>query len=96
MHLLLSRLRDLRDKIPFYLCKTGDFLDAAHSLLFPVNSLACCTACRLTPFQFEVYLKMFRTGSVPTGKDIQEPAPWITTGKCNFLLSNVWNLNYSF
>lgn len=89
MHLLLSRLRDLRDKIPFYLCKTGDFLDAAHSLLFPVNSLACCTACRLTPFQFEVYLKMFRTGSVPTGKDIQEPAPWITTGKCNFLLSNI-------
>ncbi|XP_074914661.1 uncharacterized protein LOC142045258 isoform X4 [Buteo buteo] len=73
-------LRDLRDKIPFYLCKTGDFLDAAHSLLFPVNSLACCTACRITPFQFEVYLKMFRTGSVPTGKDMLEPGPWITVG----------------
>ncbi|KFP93658.1 hypothetical protein N329_07663, partial [Haliaeetus albicilla] len=80
-------LRDLRDKIPFYLCKTGDFLDAAHSLLFPVNSLACCTACRITPFQFEVYLKMFRTGSVPTGKDMLEPGPWITVGKCDFLLT---------
>ncbi|KFV03193.1 hypothetical protein N340_09820, partial [Tauraco erythrolophus] len=78
-------LRDLRDKIPFYLCKTGDFLDAAHSLLFPVNSLACCTACRITPFQFEVYLKMFRTGSVPAGKDMLDPGPWITVGKCDFL-----------
>ncbi|KFM12449.1 hypothetical protein AS27_12328, partial [Aptenodytes forsteri] len=74
-------LRDLRDIIPFYLCKTGDFLDAAHSLLFPVNSLACCTACRITPFQFEVYLKMFRTGSVPTGKAMLDSGPWITVGK---------------
>ncbi|XP_059682562.1 uncharacterized protein LOC132318637 [Gavia stellata] len=82
-------LRDLRDKIPFYLCKTGDFLDAAHSLLFPVNSLACCTACRITPFQFEVYLKMFRTGSVPSGKDMLDSGPWITVGKCDFLLTYV-------
>ncbi|KFQ73241.1 hypothetical protein N337_08303, partial [Phoenicopterus ruber ruber] len=80
-------LRDLRDKIPFYLCKTGDFLDAAHSLLFPVNSLACCTACRITPLQFEVYLKMFRTGSIPTGNDMLDPGPWITIGKCDFLLT---------
>ncbi|KFQ66394.1 hypothetical protein N335_08189, partial [Phaethon lepturus] len=79
-------LRDLRDKIPFYLCKTGDFLDAAHSLLFPVNSLACCTACRITPFQFEVYLKMFRTGSIPTGKDMLDSGPWITVGKWNIRL----------
>ncbi|KFV08225.1 hypothetical protein N339_09734, partial [Pterocles gutturalis] len=74
-------LRDLRDRIPFYLCKTGDFLDATHSLLLPVNSLACCTACRLTPFQFEVYLKMFRTGSVPAGKDMLDCGLWITVGK---------------
>ncbi|GAB0196476.1 hypothetical protein GRJ2_002112900 [Grus japonensis] len=82
-------LRDLRDKIPFYLCKTGDFLDAAHSLLFPVNSLACCTACRITPFQFEVYLKMFRTGSVPTGKDMLDSGPWITVGKWSPLKDGV-------
>ncbi|KAF1665259.1 hypothetical protein FQA23_0010783, partial [Aptenodytes patagonicus] len=82
-------LRDLRDIIPFYLCKTGDFLDAAHSLLFPVNSLACCTACRITPFQFEVYLKMFRTGSVPTGKAMLDSGPWITVGKCDFLLTYI-------
>ncbi|KFV42495.1 hypothetical protein N341_12503, partial [Tyto alba] len=84
-----KRLRDLRDKIPFYLCKTGDFLDAAHLLLFPINSLACCTACRVTPFQFEVYLKMFRTGSVPTGKDMLDSGPWITVGKWSPLKDGV-------
>ncbi|KAM9222968.1 uncharacterized protein RG961_008710 [Leptosomus discolor] len=84
-----KKLRDLRDKIPFYLCKTGDFLDAAHSLLFPINSLSCCTACRITPLQFEVYLKMFRTGSVPTGTDMLDSGPWITVGKCDFLLTYV-------
>ncbi|XP_009327688.1 PREDICTED: uncharacterized protein LOC103921443 [Pygoscelis adeliae] len=91
-------LRDLRDKIPFYLCKTGDFLDAAHSLLFPVNSLACCTACRITPFQFEVYLKMFRTGSVPTGKAMLDPGPWITVGtplKDGVLIKQALKLLYS-
>ncbi|XP_052536123.1 uncharacterized protein LOC128079193 isoform X2 [Tympanuchus pallidicinctus] len=45
------------------------------------KGLACCTACRLTPLQFEVYLKIFRTGSVPAGKDIQDPGPWVTVGK---------------
>ncbi|RMC17562.1 hypothetical protein DUI87_05225 [Hirundo rustica rustica] len=71
-----QRLRDLRDLIPFYLCKTGHFLDAAHSLLFPVNSLACCSACRITPCQFSVYLKIFRTGCVPSGNDVLETGSW--------------------
>ncbi|XP_009699693.1 PREDICTED: uncharacterized protein LOC104156142, partial [Cariama cristata] len=91
-------LRDLRDKIPFYLCKTGDFLDAAHSLLFPVNSTACCTACRITPLQFEVYLKMFRTGSVPTGKDMLDSGPWMTVGpplKDGVLIKQALKLLYS-
>ncbi|XP_057227269.1 uncharacterized protein LOC130576538 [Malurus melanocephalus] len=75
-----QRLRDLRDMIPFYLCKTGDFMDATHSLLFPVNSLACCSACRITPCQFKVYLKIFRTGCVPSGNDIVETGPWVSAG----------------
>ncbi|XP_064246334.1 uncharacterized protein LOC135281425 [Passer domesticus] len=75
-----QRLRDLRDLIPFYLCKTGNFLDAAHSLLFPVNSLACCSACRITPCQFKVYLKIFRTGCVPSGNDMLDTGPWVTAG----------------
>ncbi|XP_014741837.1 PREDICTED: uncharacterized protein LOC106859246, partial [Sturnus vulgaris] len=77
---MLRVLRDLRDLIPFYLCKTGNFLDAAHSLLFPVNSLACCSACRISPCQFKVYLKIFRTGCVPSGNDVQDAGPWVTAG----------------
>ncbi|XP_028940170.1 uncharacterized protein LOC104522908 [Antrostomus carolinensis] len=91
-------LRDLRDKIPFYLCKTGDFPDAAHSLLFPSNSFACCTACRLMPLQFEVYLKMFKTGSVPTGKDMLDSGPWVTVGsplKDGVLIKQALKLLYS-
>ncbi|XP_010009398.1 PREDICTED: uncharacterized protein LOC104400390, partial [Nestor notabilis] len=93
-------LRHLRDKIPFYLCKSGDFLDAAHSLLFPVKSLACCTACRITPFEYEVYLKMFRTGSVPAGKDMLDSGLWITVGKCpplkdDILIKQALKLLYS-
>ncbi|XP_030315716.1 uncharacterized protein LOC103525477 isoform X1 [Calypte anna] len=91
-------LRNLRDKIPFYLCKTGDFMDATHSLLFPTNSLACCTACRITPLQFEVYLKMFRTGSVPSGKSMLDPGPWIPAGsplKDSILIKQALRLLYS-
>ncbi|XP_055662766.1 uncharacterized protein LOC106112197 [Falco peregrinus] len=73
-------LRHLQDKIPFYFCKIGDFLNAACSLLYPISGLTCCTACRITPLQFEVYLKMFRTGSVPAGKDMLDSGPWVTAG----------------
>ncbi|XP_038618923.1 uncharacterized protein LOC119942291 [Tachyglossus aculeatus] len=69
-------LREYRDKIPFYLCKSGDFTGAAQALLLPLNNLACCTACRLAPLQFEIYLKMFRTGSVPSGKSLLDSDKW--------------------
>ncbi|XP_068002593.1 uncharacterized protein [Melanerpes formicivorus] len=91
-------LRDLRDKIPFYLCKAGDFLDAAHSLLFPVSSLACCTACRITHHHFEVYLKIFRTGSVPAGNDILDCGLWTAAGpplKDGVLMKQALKLLYS-
>ncbi|XP_064009587.1 uncharacterized protein LOC135180776 [Pogoniulus pusillus] len=91
-------LRDLRDKIPFYLCKTGDFLDAAHSLLFPVNSLACCTACRITQHQFDIYLKIFKTGSVPAGNDIVDSGLWTAVGpplKDGVLIKQALKLLYS-
>ncbi|XP_065540880.1 uncharacterized protein LOC136016985 [Lathamus discolor] len=77
----IKGLRHLQDKIPFYLCKSGNFMDAAHSLLFAASSLTCCTACRLTALEYEVYLKMFRTGSVPDGNDIQNPGLWIAAGR---------------
>ncbi|XP_053937025.1 uncharacterized protein LOC128853764 [Cuculus canorus] len=94
----IKGLRDLRDKIPFYLCKTGDFLDAAHLLLFPISSLACCSACRITPIQFEIYLKIFRTGSVPTGKEMLDTGSWIAVGppmKDSVLIKQALRLLYS-
>ncbi|XP_072457089.1 uncharacterized protein [Notamacropus eugenii] len=92
-------LRDLRDKIPFYLCKSGDFTSAAYSLLLPFNNLACCTACRLTPLQFESYLKMFWTGSVPAGMDFHDSDEWIlnigSPVKCCTLIKQVLRVLYS-
>ncbi|XP_074820969.1 uncharacterized protein LOC141994637 [Natator depressus] len=90
-------LRKLRDKIPFYLCKSGDFVSAVHSLLLPFNNLACCTACRITPFQFEIYLKMFRTGSVSCGNNFHDPGEWISIGsplKTSVLIKHALKLLY--
>ncbi|KAM9102088.1 uncharacterized protein LOC105749540 isoform X2 [Sarcophilus harrisii] len=92
-------LRDLRDKIPFYLCKSGDFTSAAYSLLLPINNLACCTACRLAPLEFECYLKMFWTGSVPSGKDFQDSNEWIlnvgSPVKCCTLIKQALRVLYN-
>ncbi|XP_074053218.1 uncharacterized protein LOC141495596 isoform X2 [Macrotis lagotis] len=92
-------LRDLRDKIPFYLCKSGDFTSAAYALLLPISNLACCTACRLAPLQFENYLKMFWTGSVPMGKDFQDSDQWnVSIGspvKCCTLIKQALRILYS-
>ncbi|XP_030901286.2 uncharacterized protein [Melopsittacus undulatus] len=77
----IKGLRRLQDKIPFYLCKSGNFLDASHSLLVPVNNLTCCIACRLTASEYEAYLKMFRTGSVPDGDDVLHPGLWVVAGQ---------------
>lgn len=70
------RLQDLYDKVPFYLCKTGDFVGAVEALL-ATTSQACCPACRLTPSNFQYYLKMLWTSSVPTGNQLQGADPWV-------------------
>lgn len=64
----------------------GDFVDAARSLFLPYSNLACCTACRITSTQFEVYMKMFKTGSVPSGNDLRDSGQWTAVGKYCFLL----------
>ncbi|XP_049624809.1 uncharacterized protein LOC126001570 [Suncus etruscus] len=73
------RLQDLHDKVPFYLCKTGDFVGAVEALLAP-TSQACCPACRLTPSNFQYYLKMLWTSSVPTGNQLQGADQWVFKG----------------
>ncbi|XP_029432244.1 uncharacterized protein LOC115075718 [Rhinatrema bivittatum] len=68
--------RELKDKVPFYMCKYGAF-DCAASCLLSWKSVSCCIACRITPVQFAAYLKMLRTGSVPSGNELQCQGQWI-------------------
>ncbi|XP_072916807.1 uncharacterized protein [Hemitrygon akajei] len=70
------KLRALQDKVPFYFCKYGDFNSAAQS--FHLNtSLSCCIACRLTPYQYKIYLKILRTGTVPAGCELSDEQRWV-------------------
>ncbi|XP_078274552.1 uncharacterized protein LOC144604211 isoform X3 [Rhinoraja longicauda] len=70
------KLRALQDKVPFYFCKYGDFNSAAQS--FNLNSsLSCCLACRLTPYQYKVYLKILRTGTVPASCELSDDERWV-------------------
>lgn len=70
------KLRALRDKVPFYFCKYGDFNSAAQSFHLS-TSLTCCIACRLTPYQYKVYLKILRTGTVPTTCELSDSGQWV-------------------
>ncbi|XP_060642520.2 uncharacterized protein [Anolis sagrei] len=72
-------LQQQRDQIPFYLCKSGDIAGGALAL-FSSFSKSCCMACRLTPSQFEVLLKAFRTGYIPLGEKM-EALQWANLGK---------------
>ncbi|XP_033023584.1 uncharacterized protein LOC117056981 [Lacerta agilis] len=73
-------LQRWQDKVPFYLCKSGDFVGAAQAL-FIVYPRSCCAACRLSLLQFEVYLKMFRSGQAPLGNDMEGSMQWGPVGK---------------
>ncbi|XP_036387658.1 uncharacterized protein zgc:112980 [Megalops cyprinoides] len=63
-----THLQTMRDHIPFYLCKAGDYIAALASFFSPTPEM-CCSACRLSPNQFVVYLKILTTGKMPAGKD---------------------------
>ncbi|XP_007904298.1 uncharacterized protein zgc:112980 isoform X2 [Callorhinchus milii] len=70
------KLQALQDKVPFYICKYGDFHHALQA--FHVNSsLSCCTACRLSPIQYSIYLKILKTETVPPGSDLSEEGNWV-------------------
>ncbi|XP_061455964.1 uncharacterized protein LOC133371934 isoform X1 [Rhineura floridana] len=86
-----------RDKLPFYMCKSGDFAGAAYALFtsYPGNG---CTARRLSLLQFKVYLKMFCTGQTPSGRDLEDSTQWHPVGaplKLHFLLKQIFRLLYS-
>ncbi|XP_051561450.1 uncharacterized protein LOC127445424 isoform X3 [Myxocyprinus asiaticus] len=58
---MLQRMRDL---VPLYLCKVGDYSGAVHTMLFPMHS-ASCPASRLMPQQFKAYLRILSSGHAP-------------------------------
>ncbi|KAK3530640.1 hypothetical protein QTP86_030410 [Hemibagrus guttatus] len=62
-----AKLQMMRDWVPLYLCKVGDYAGAADSLLSPMYS-SLCPASRVSPAQFGAYLRIFISGHAPTGK----------------------------
>ncbi|KAG9349794.1 hypothetical protein JZ751_026147 [Albula glossodonta] len=72
-----NSLQSMRDQVPFFLCKAGNYHIALQSF-FSSTSQMCCSACRLSPNQFTVYLKILTTGKIPVGKDPFLSKEWET------------------
>ncbi|CAH2307375.1 Hypothetical predicted protein [Pelobates cultripes] len=69
-------LNALRQKTCFYMCKYGEYANAAYALL-SMKGMACSISSMLTPTQFELYLTMFRTSSCPAGNELVQHGVWI-------------------
>ncbi|KAG5854507.1 hypothetical protein ANANG_G00038560 [Anguilla anguilla] len=70
-------IQSMRDHVPFFLCKAGDYHTALQSFFSPTSEM-CCSACRLTPNQFAIYLRILTTGKMPVGKDPFLSTEWET------------------
>ncbi|XP_069503367.1 uncharacterized protein [Ambystoma mexicanum] len=77
----LLSLQCLREKIPFYMCKYGNFAEAAQSLV-QLNCASCSLNINISVSDFTLYLKMFRTESCPSGNMLVDHEEW-TLLKCN-------------
>ncbi|KAK6301337.1 hypothetical protein J4Q44_G00294350 [Coregonus suidteri] len=55
----------VRDLIPLFLMKAGDFSSALSSFFSPPPGI-CCPACRLTPRLFTLYLRIITTATAPS------------------------------
>ncbi|XP_030634881.1 uncharacterized protein LOC115816050 [Chanos chanos] len=58
-------LQALRDLVPLYLCKVGDYMGAVSTMFSPMGA-ASCPASRLTPPQFTAYLRILTSGHAPS------------------------------
>ncbi|TTF71941.1 Pentatricopeptide repeat-containing protein 1, mitochondrial [Bagarius yarrelli] len=88
----VAKLQMMRDWVPLYLCKVGDY-DRAVDSLFSAMFGSSCPASRLNPAQFGGYLKIFRYGQAPTG--IPHPpqvefGPYSPNVQTDPLLSSTW------
>ncbi|XP_040212382.1 uncharacterized protein LOC120943248 [Rana temporaria] len=66
----------LKQKMAFYMCKFGNFAQAALFLL-QTKGMQCSVASILTPDQYELYLTMLHTNSCPPGKEPVAGEVWI-------------------
>ncbi|KAM5151795.1 uncharacterized protein ACMZJ9_010048 [Mantella aurantiaca] len=82
-------LQNLKQKMPFYMCKFGDF-SVASQYFFQTKGMPNSLARLLTPDQFELYLTMLRTNSCPPGNDLVAGDVWVPSEgralKTGFLL----------
>uniref|UniRef100_A0A8C2HAU3 Zgc:112980 n=1 Tax=Cyprinus carpio TaxID=7962 RepID=A0A8C2HAU3_CYPCA len=81
-------LQRMKDLVPLYLCKDGDYTGAVCHMLSPMPG-AMCLASRLTPQQFRAYLRILTSGHAP------DVAQEFDTGNGNMiipdpLLSTKW------
>ncbi|XP_055769077.1 uncharacterized protein LOC129844936 isoform X2 [Salvelinus fontinalis] len=71
----------VRDLIPLFLMKAGDFSSALSSFFSPPPGI-CCPACRLTPRLFTLYLRIITTATAPSTaaliatKPLSLDTPW--------------------
>ncbi|XP_051558754.1 uncharacterized protein LOC127443842 isoform X2 [Myxocyprinus asiaticus] len=82
-------IQRMRDLVPLYLCKVGEYSGAVHTMLSPMHG-ASCPASRLTPQQFRAYLRILASGHAP---DIQHQESDSGIGQMiasDPLLSTVW------
>ncbi|XP_072273583.1 uncharacterized protein [Pyxicephalus adspersus] len=69
-------LQYLKQKIPFYMCKYGDFPAAANFLIHS-KGMQYPVARYLLPSQYEIYLTMLLTKSCPPGNELIADETWI-------------------
>uniref|UniRef100_A0AAZ3SFA5 Uncharacterized protein n=1 Tax=Oncorhynchus tshawytscha TaxID=74940 RepID=A0AAZ3SFA5_ONCTS len=74
-------LQAVRDLIPLFLMKAGDFSSALSSFFYPPPGV-CCPVCRLTPRLFTLYLRIITTATAPSAtaaiatQPLSPDTPW--------------------
>ncbi|XP_060754530.1 uncharacterized protein zgc:112980 [Neoarius graeffei] len=90
-----AKLQMMRDWIPLYLCKVGDYAGANESLFSHMHG-CLCTASRLSPTQFGAYFRILMSGHAPSGVphppqvDFHPSSQTVHPVQTDPLLSSTW------